>query len=51
MFKEHYKINHLEDMLITVREHVASEVCEDNGMKQMPCVWSTLTRRLYLRSS
>ncbi|KAH3806086.1 caspase-7-like [Dreissena polymorpha] len=51
VFQEYYKSDHLEDMLITVRERVAELERPDDGKKQMPCVWSTLTRRLYLTKS
>ncbi|XP_053404642.1 caspase-3-like [Mercenaria mercenaria] len=48
VFEKYHKKDHLEDMLITVRENVALRWTKDDGAKQMPCVWSTLTKRLKL---
>lgn len=51
VFREYYTEDHLEDMLITVRERVALGWTKQDGAKQMPCVWSTLTKRLMLCKS
>ncbi|XP_045184556.2 caspase-3-like isoform X3 [Mercenaria mercenaria] len=49
VFEKYHKKDHLEDMLITVRQEVALRWGKkDDGAKQMPCVWSTLTKRLKL---
>lgn len=48
-FKENYKTDHVEDMLITVREKVSRMHSPNLDTMQMPCVQSTLTRRLLLR--
>lgn len=44
--------DHVEEMLITVRENVALNWVKDDGKtKQMPCVTSTLTKRLMFTKS
>lgn len=47
-FEKNHRKHHLEDMLITVRQNVAHHWNRSDGGKQMPCVWSTLTKRLML---
>ncbi|XP_045201993.2 caspase-3-like [Mercenaria mercenaria] len=53
VFKKFYRRDHVEEMLISVRESLAlgekkyfHRQCKYS--KQMPCTWSTLTKRLYL---
>ena len=48
--KEYSMEDHLEEMLITVKGKVAhdEQFQTRDGKKQMPCTWSTLTRRLFL---
>ena len=48
-FNENYKTDHVEDMLITVREKVSKMHSPNLNTMQVPCVQSTLTRRLLLR--
>ncbi|XP_065933688.1 caspase-14 isoform X2 [Magallana gigas] len=50
IFKEHYEEEHVEDMLIDVKERLAydDEWQTNEGFKQMPCTWSTLTKRFFL---
>uniref|UniRef100_A0A8W8LJ21 Caspase family p10 domain-containing protein n=1 Tax=Magallana gigas TaxID=29159 RepID=A0A8W8LJ21_MAGGI len=50
IFKEHYEEEHVEDMLIDVKERLAydEEWQTNEGFKQMPCTWSTLTKRFFL---
>ena len=50
IIEDSYEVDHFEDMLISVRHKIAldpkwrrSEYC------QMPCSWTTLTKRFYLR--
>ncbi|KAJ8300610.1 hypothetical protein KUTeg_022129 [Tegillarca granosa] len=45
-----YEEDHLEEMLISVREKVAygKHYRTNTGGCQMPCVWTTLTKRLFL---
>ena len=45
-FRENYTRDHVEEMLITVRKKVASMYSDNFKSMQMPCVESTLTRRL-----
>ena len=45
-FRENYTRDHVEEMLITVRQKVASIYSPTCKSMQMPCVESTLTRRL-----
>lgn len=55
VFRSHYKTEHVEDMLISVREMVALGDKKNNlgnkrtETKEMPFTWSTLTKRLYFR--
>lgn len=55
VFKKQYKTDHVEDMMISVREMVAlgdkKHYHRKEGMetKEMPFTWSTLTKRLYFR--
>uniref|UniRef100_A0A194AP64 Putative caspase-3 n=1 Tax=Pinctada fucata TaxID=50426 RepID=A0A194AP64_PINFU len=51
VFKEMHTQCHLEDMLISVRAMLAEDPTFERSTKktrQMPCTWSTLTKRLYL---
>lgn len=54
VFTEYYRTDHVEDMLISVKERVALEqdvtLDTDHNIytRQMPCTQSTLTKRLYL---
>ena len=45
-FRENYTRDHVEEMLITVRQKVAKMYSVDFKSMQMPCIESTLTRRL-----
>ena len=45
-FRENYTRDHVEEMLITVRQKVAKMYSVDFKSMQMPCVESTLARRL-----
>ncbi|XP_052769970.1 caspase-3-like [Mya arenaria] len=47
-FLKFYRTDHLEDMLVTVREQVAEKDRKDSK-KQMPCVWTSLTKRLFFK--
>ncbi|KAJ8300152.1 hypothetical protein KUTeg_021671 [Tegillarca granosa] len=48
--KDSYGEDHLEEMLISVREKIAygKHYRTNAGGCQMPCVWTTLTKRLFL---
>ncbi|KAJ8300608.1 hypothetical protein KUTeg_022127 [Tegillarca granosa] len=48
--RDSYEEDHLEEMLISVREKVAygKHYRTNTGGCQMPCVWTTLTKRLFL---
>ncbi|XP_061164378.1 caspase-3-like isoform X2 [Saccostrea echinata] len=50
IFKDNYLEEHMEDMLIDVKEALAYDPQwqTNTGHKQMPCTWSTLTKRFYL---
>lgn len=48
VFENNYKTDHVEDMLITVRQNIAKSTAEDLQTMQMPCVQTTLTKRLIL---
>ncbi|WAR18950.1 CASP6-like protein [Mya arenaria] len=50
VFRQFYKTDHLEDMLVTVRERVAQKERE-HSKKQMPCVWTSLTKRLFFKKT
>ena len=45
-FEKNYVRDHVEEMLITVRQRVASIYAKEENSMQMPCVQSTLTRRI-----
>ena len=47
-FRNRYQNEHLEEMLITVRELLAEGANQNKN--QMPCVWTTLTHRLYFEA-
>lgn len=48
--EESYESDHLEDMLISVRHKLAiDEEWRRSEMCQMPCTWTTLTKRLFFR--
>ena len=49
VIKERYEVDHLEDMLISVRHKIALDPeCCSSGYCQMPYSWTTLTKRFYL---
>ncbi|KAL4217375.1 Caspase 8 [Mactra antiquata] len=48
VFEQNYRNEHLEEMLITIRYNIATKLESAEGYKEMPCVWTTLTRRLML---
>ena len=48
--EERYEVDHFEDMLISVRHRIALDPeWRRSGYCQMPCSWTTLTKRFYLR--
>ncbi|VDI38397.1 caspase 7 [Mytilus galloprovincialis] len=48
--EESYESDHLEDMLISVRHRLAiDEEWRRSDFCQMPCTWTTLTKRLFFR--
>ncbi|XP_076089978.1 caspase-3-like [Mytilus galloprovincialis] len=49
-FKESYANTHIEEMMIDVKAAVASgSIGKAHKRVQMPCTWSTLTKRFYFR--
>ena len=48
-FRKNYSYDHVEEMLISVREAVARMYSANCKSMQMPCVESTLTRRLQFK--
>lgn len=55
IFEKNYSTLHLEEMMIDVKADIARKqegeeaVINNRTVAQMPCTWSTLTRRFYLK--
>ena len=50
IIEDSYEVDHFEDMLISVRHKIALDPkWRTSKYRQMPCSWTTLTKRFYLR--
>ncbi|XP_078315020.1 caspase-7-like [Crassostrea virginica] len=51
VFKKYHKEKDIEEMMIIVKNAVASMTKKegDKILKQMPCTWSTLTKKLFFK--
>ncbi|XP_064616074.1 caspase-3-like isoform X2 [Liolophura sinensis] len=48
LLERYHNTEHLEDILISLRGVIATQHETADGVKQMPCTYSTLTKRFYI---